>query len=74
VSTAPHDKPTRASTCAYRRSYAQDTVTLLTPVEVPLDAEHARRALIALAELLAPLFRGDRPAMIGEDNQLLEDS
>jgi hypothetical protein len=32
---------------------------VLPPIEVPLDAEHERRALIALAELLAPLFTTD---------------
>jgi hypothetical protein len=32
---------------------------VLPPIEVPLDAEHERRALIALAELLAPLFTAD---------------
>jgi hypothetical protein len=32
---------------------------VLPPIEVPLDAEHERRALMALAELLAPLFTAD---------------
>ena len=39
-----------------RRAYRQDEVVVLPPVEVPLDAEHEQRALIALADLLAPLF------------------
>ncbi|MGD0983679.1 MAG: hypothetical protein ABSA65_07655 [Acidimicrobiales bacterium] len=37
---------------------------MLPPIEVPLDAEHERRALIALAELLAPLFTAD--ALVSE--------
>ena len=41
---------------AGRRDYRQDELVVLPPIEVPLDAEHERRALIALAELLAPLF------------------
>jgi hypothetical protein len=41
---------------AGRREYRQDELVVLPPIEVPLDAEHERRALIALAELLAPLF------------------
>ena len=39
-----------------RRAYQQDELVVLPPVEVPLDAEHEQRALIALADLLAPLF------------------
>ena len=41
------------------REYRQDELVVLPPIEVPLDAEHERRALIALAELLAPLFTTD---------------
>jgi hypothetical protein len=37
----------------------RDELVVLPPIEVPLDAEHERRALIALAELLAPLFTTD---------------
>jgi len=44
---------------AGRRGYRQDELVVLPPIEVPLDAEHERRALIALAELLAPLFTAD---------------
>ena len=39
-----------------RRAYQQDELVVLPPVEVPLDAEHEQRALIALADLLAPFF------------------
>ncbi|MDA8288371.1 MAG: hypothetical protein M0014_07935 [Actinomycetota bacterium] len=39
-----------------RRAYRQDELVVLPPIEVPLDAEHEQRALIALADLLAPLF------------------
>lgn len=39
-----------------RRAYQQDELVVLPPIEVPLDAEHEQRALIALADLLAPLF------------------
>ena len=39
-----------------RRAYRQNELVVLPPVEVPLDAEHEQRALIALADLLAPLF------------------
>ncbi len=39
-----------------RRPYYRPELVLLPPIEVPLDAEHRRQALIALAELLAPLF------------------
>ena len=41
------------------REYRKDELVVLPPIEVPLDAEHERRALIALAELLAPLFTAD---------------
>ena len=44
---------------AGRRGYQQDELVVLPPIELPLDAEHERRALIALAELLAPLFTAD---------------
>lgn len=43
-----------------RRLYDQPELVLLPPIEVPLDAEHRRQALIALAELLAPLFGAER--------------
>ncbi len=39
-----------------RRAYRQDELVVLPPIEVPLDAEHEQRALIALADLLTPLF------------------
>jgi hypothetical protein len=44
---------------AGRRDYRQNELVVLPPIEVPLDAEHERRALIALGELLAPLFTAD---------------
>ncbi len=45
-----------------RRPYHRPGVVLLPPIEVPLDAEHEQRALVALAELLAPLFSAERLA------------
>ena len=43
-----------------RRPYHRPELVLLPPIEVPLDAEHRHQALIALAELLAPLFSAGR--------------
>lgn len=45
-----------------RRPYHRPELVLLPPIEVPLDAQHEQCALIALAELLAPLFSGERLA------------
>lgn len=53
--------PTRMSG---RRAYRQDELVVLPPVEVPLDPEHERRALIALADLLAPLFTRESLAAV----------
>jgi hypothetical protein len=50
----------RRGTHPARRPYHQPELALLPPVTVPLDAEHRRQALIALAELLAPLFNAER--------------
>jgi hypothetical protein len=41
-------------------------VVLLKPVLVPITASEERRAIEALAELLAPLFEPEREAESGE--------
>ncbi len=46
----------RRSVGPERRAYHQDELVVLPPIKVPLDAEHEQRALIALGDLLAPLF------------------